>query len=122
MTLDQWLLRFDPANLSVTVLVFIVLVTAILFVWTKFWPWYITQAWPARQKMDQTRLEIEAHQEQSRLEVMTGIRDTLIELKVLVGQNQKTTFLIAEQLSQQQPYTPVSKAARKRTPSNEVEI
>ena len=44
LTLDQWLLRFDPANLSVTVLVFIVLVTAILFLWTKFWPWYIEQA------------------------------------------------------------------------------
>ena len=67
-------------------------------------------------------MEIEAHQEQSRLEVMADIRDALVELKVLVGQNQKTTILIAEQLSQHTPYTPVSKAARKRTPSNEVEI
>ena len=56
LTLDQWLLKFDPANLSVTVLVFILLVTAILFVWTKFWPWYVTWLMPVVALLPASRL------------------------------------------------------------------
>jgi hypothetical protein len=97
--LDQWLLKFDPANFSFTVFVFIILVSVILFFWLKFWPWWTQIAWPARQKMELTRMEFEAKQEASRLEVMSGIRDTLIELKVLIQQNSVTTQAISDRLT-----------------------
>jgi hypothetical protein len=86
LTLEQWLLRWDPTNFSFTALVFVVLVATILFLWLKWWPWYTKEAWPAKQRADQIRMEHEARQEETRLTVMAGIRDTLIELKILVGQ------------------------------------
>lgn len=75
-SLDQWLLRWDPTNFSFTVLVFMVLVVALLFVVLKWWPWYSREAWPARQRI-----------EEEHIQAMNRIGDTLIELKLLVSQN-----------------------------------
>jgi hypothetical protein len=86
MTFEQWLLKTDPNNFSFAALVFVVLVSAILFLWLRWWPWYTKEAWPARQRTEQIRLEHETRQEETRLTVMAGIRDTLIELKILVSQ------------------------------------
>ncbi len=86
MTLDQWLLKWDPTNFSFTALVFVVLVSSILFLWLRWWPWFTKEAWPARQQAEQHRLEIITRQEEAQLAVIAGIRDTLIELKILVGQ------------------------------------
>jgi hypothetical protein len=114
VVIEQWLAKFDPANLSVTVLVFFVLATGILFLWTRFWPWWTGEAWPARQRAEQMRLEIETKQEQNRQELMAGIRDALVELRVLVRQNREATDAIAERLSM----LPVSRAVRNRMAHN----
>ena len=98
MSIDQWLLKFDPANFSFSVLVFIILVSSICFIFTRFWPWYTKEYFPARQKAELQRLDVEARQEQTRLDVMAAIRDALVELKVLVSQNSAMTSSIIEHL------------------------
>jgi hypothetical protein len=100
---EQWLLKWDPTNFSFTALVLLIVTTLILFVWLKWWPWWTKEAWPAKQKAEQHRLEIEAKQEEARTNVMVGIRDTLIELRVLVQQNAVTTQGMAERLLEKKP-------------------
>ena len=75
-SLDQWLFKWDPTNFSFTVLVFIVLVVALMFIVLKWWPWYSREAWPARQRI-----------EEEHIQAMNRIGETLIELKLLVSQN-----------------------------------
>jgi len=88
-SLDQWLFKWDPTNFSFTVLVFIVLVVALMFIVLKWWPWYSREAWPARQRI-----------EEEHIQAMNRIGETLIELKLLVSQNSVMLHSIVEKIDQ----------------------
>ncbi len=97
-TIDQWLLKWDPTDFSFTVFVFIMLVAGLLFVWRCWWPWYSARANRAqaeRLELDRKRTEAELLGQSRQTEIMTAIRDALVELKVLVGQQGR----MLEQLS-----------------------
>ncbi|HLY25424.1 MAG TPA: hypothetical protein VKQ72_03730 [Aggregatilineales bacterium] len=91
MTLDEWLLLWKPSDFSFALLVFVI----IAFLWTRVWPWFTREYFPARQRELAQRLEIEAHQEEARLAVMSDIRDSLVELRTLVRQQGEQIELLA---------------------------
>jgi hypothetical protein len=82
VSLEEWLLLWKPSDFSFALLVFVI----IGFLWTRVWPWFTREYFPARQRELAQRLEIEAHQEETRLQLMNDIRDALVELRTLARQ------------------------------------
>ncbi len=91
MSLEDWLLLWKPSDFSFALLVFVI----IAFLWTRVWPWFTREYFPARQRELAQRLEIEAHQEETRLKLMNDIRDALVELRTLARQQSEQIEILA---------------------------
>lgn len=72
MSVEAWLAKLDPAQVG-----FAVIAAAALgvFVWRKLWPWLVEYYFPQRARVEDQRTEIFA-----------AMRDTLVELKIVAGQ------------------------------------
>ncbi len=86
MSLEQWIISVTPTEFGASLLLWSGLVAGCLFLWKKVWPWFTDVYFPARQKERQTDKENEAASERERNGMLGAIRDALIELKVVAGQ------------------------------------
>ena len=66
MTLDQWLLKWDPTNFSFTVLVYVLVVSALIILWSKVLPYFINKRWPNEDALREKRAtaDIEARKDE----------------------------------------------------------
>jgi len=86
MTFDQWLLSIKPTEIGAAVLLWAMVIGIGLFVTRQVWPWFTKEYFPARVKRAITEAESSNALEKERVNVLTTMRDALIELKVIAGQ------------------------------------
>lgn len=86
MTIDQWLTSLNLSDASFSALVWVLVLGTGLFVWKKLWPWLVSDYWPNRLKRLQAHDDSRAGMELERNNLLAMMRDALIELKVIAGQ------------------------------------
>jgi hypothetical protein len=105
--IEQLLAKFDPATFSVTALVYIAVFAFLIWFFVYGWPHYTKNVAPQRAKLremqvtaqienERLRLQSEIDKDRQQTEALTGIRDALIEIKVMSGQ-------IAKMVERQDP-------------------
>jgi lysylphosphatidylglycerol synthetase-like protein (DUF2156 family) len=86
MTLDQWLMKFDPSQFSLTVLVFMLTIAFIIVMWRKIIPFYIEKKWPADLEMQRLRIQEEVKVRQDAIAEQRLMREAVEKLNVVAGQ------------------------------------
>ena len=86
MDFVRWLEKIDFSTAGLNLLVWVMFLGAGLFIWRKFWPWFTAEYFPNRIKRESERLAAHTAAETQRNGLLVSIRDALIELRVLSGQ------------------------------------
>lgn len=77
--------RIDP-SFGFTLLVWVLVIWGLWFFTTKWWVWYTGVYMPAKMKSHQDALDANLNVEKEQTQLMATLRDTVVELKVIAGQ------------------------------------
>ncbi len=92
--LSQLFTKIDPNSLSLTALIYVLVIFGLVFLWKRVWPHYTTVVVPMQQKIremertakidnEKRRLDADIEKDKHQTAVMESVRDALLELKIV---------------------------------------
>lgn len=86
--MDVWeaISKIDFSTAGLSLLVWVMVLGAGAFIWKRLWPWFEKDYFPARVRREQEKLAAHTAAENQRNGLLVSIRDAMIELRVISGQ------------------------------------